>query len=146
MQRRSLIKSGLVSSAALATGALGSPEARAAAPSLRVVSFNVLAPIWAAPIWYPPELDPALLAREYRRQRIKAFLVSEAERTDVFCLQEVNEPEFAYFSAALSAFDGALAYNDPDFWSNWLVPEIPWEPKRNRHPRQEVGHFGSQLQ
>jgi endonuclease/exonuclease/phosphatase family metal-dependent hydrolase len=96
---------------------------------LPMVTFNVLAPVWAAPDWYPPEMDMSLLDAGYRRARITAFLASRAADTDVFCLQEVQESELPAFLAALgSGFTGAMSHNDRDWWSNWVVPEIPWAP------------------
>jgi endonuclease/exonuclease/phosphatase family metal-dependent hydrolase len=96
---------------------------------LSMVTFNVLAPVWAAPVWYPPEMDTSLLGAGYRRTRITDFLAARAGSTDVFCLQEVQESELPAFLAALGpAFVGAMSHNDPDWWSNWLVPEIPWAP------------------
>ena len=94
-----------------------------------MVTFNVLAPVWAAPDWYPPEMDMSLLDAGYRRARITAFLASRAADTDVFCLQEVQESELPAFLAALgSGFTGTMAHNDRDWWSNWVVPSIPWAP------------------
>jgi endonuclease/exonuclease/phosphatase family metal-dependent hydrolase len=117
---------------ALALAALPS-AAGATAPTresrVSVVSFNVLAPVWAAPQWYPAEMDTSLLDAGYRRERIAAFLASRAPTTDVFCLQEVQESELPAFLGALGGeFTGAMAHNDPAWWSNWLVPEIPWAP------------------
>jgi endonuclease/exonuclease/phosphatase family metal-dependent hydrolase len=98
-------------------------------PQLGMVTFNVLAPVWAAPDWYPPEMDMSLLDAADRRARITAFLASRAASTDVFCLQEVQESEFPAFLAAVgSGFAGAMSHNDRDWWSNWVVPEIPWAP------------------
>lgn len=100
-----------------------------AAPQLSVLSFNVLAPVWAAPRWYPDEMDPALLDTAYRRTRLAALLASRAATTDVVCLQEVQESELPVFLAALGdGFTGAMSHNDRDWWSDWLVPEIPWAP------------------
>jgi endonuclease/exonuclease/phosphatase family metal-dependent hydrolase len=124
-------------SLALATGLVALlaawPAAAAAAPpsseQLPMVTFNVLAPVWAAPDWYPPDMDMSLLDADDRRARITAFLSSRAADTDVFCLQEVQESEFPAFLAAVgSAFAGAMSHNDRDWWSNWVVPEIPWAP------------------
>jgi endonuclease/exonuclease/phosphatase family metal-dependent hydrolase len=99
------------------------------AETLRVVSFNVLAPIWAAPVWYPPDMDPALLERKFRRARITAFLGAARRNADVICLQEVQDDEFPYLMKALGAeFQGWMASNAPNYWSNWLVPELPWRP------------------
>ncbi len=128
MRRLSL---GLVMAlAALATGAAAAPAAPPASGArLPMVTFNVLAPVWAAPDWYPPEMDMSLLDADYRRARITSFLAARAPDTDVFCLQEVQESELPAFLAALgSGFAGAMAHNDRDWWSNWVVPEIPWAP------------------
>jgi hypothetical protein len=96
---------------------------------ISVVAFNVLAPVWAAPNWYPAEMDMSLLDTEFRRERIIRVLTNQAPATGVFCLQEVQQSELPYFLAALGpAFRGFMAHNDPDWWSNWLVPEIPWAP------------------
>jgi len=98
-------------------------------PQLGMVTFNVLAPVWAAPDWYPPDMDMSLLDAADRRARITAFLASRAASTDVFCLQEVQESEFPAFLAAVgSGFAGAMSHNDRDWWSDWVVPEIPWAP------------------
>ncbi len=103
---------------------------QAAAPvEVDIVSFNVLAPIWAAPDWYPEEMNPSLLATAPRRAALTAYLASVAPATEIVCLQEVAVSEFGHLAAALGPqFEGAMAFNDPDFWSNWVVPEIPWEP------------------
>jgi endonuclease/exonuclease/phosphatase family metal-dependent hydrolase len=117
--------------AALALAGTGATAGRAApsSPPLRVVTFNVLAPVWAAPVWYPEDMDMSLLDTEFRRARITAFLSSQAATTDVFCLQEVQESELPYFLAALgSRFTGFVSHNDRDWWSAWVVPEIPWAP------------------
>ncbi len=77
----------------------------------------------------PAGARPALLDAAARRARITAFLAARAASTDVFCLQEVQESELPAFLDALGGgFAGAMAHNDPDWWSNWLVPEIPWAP------------------
>ena len=101
----------------------------AAPPStLRVVAFNVLAPIWSSPVWYPEEMDTELLETGYRRARITAFLSRIATDTDIVCLQEVQDSEFPYFMDALGAhFRGSMAVNDPELWSNYLVG-TSWAP------------------
>jgi endonuclease/exonuclease/phosphatase family metal-dependent hydrolase len=109
-----------------ATAPAPPPPARDA--RLSMVTFNVLAPVWAAPDWYPPEMDMTLLDTAFRRERITAFLAERAADTDIFCLQEVQESELPAFLAALGGFAGAMAHNDRDWWSNWVVPEIPWAP------------------
>jgi endonuclease/exonuclease/phosphatase family metal-dependent hydrolase len=128
MRRISLaLATGLV--ALLAAWPAAAPAAPPSSAQLPMVTFNVLAPVWAAPDWYPPDMDMSLLDADDRRARITAFLSSRAADTDVFCLQEVQESEFPAFLAAVgSGFAGAMSHNDRDWWSNWVVPEIPWAP------------------
>lgn len=95
---------------------------------LRVVSFNVLAPLWASPVWYPADLDPALLDRAFRRARIQAFLASVRRDVDIVCLQEVEQAELPFLLSALgNDFEGGMAVNDEGFWSAWLAGN-PWAP------------------
>ena len=127
--KRALLLAACAGALALAASARGKPPAPAGAPTLRVVDFNVLAPVWASPVWYPEGMDPSLLDTVYRRALITSFLSSRAATTDVFCLQEVQESELPFFLAALGPrFVGAISHNDPDWWENWLVLEIPWAP------------------
>ena len=128
MRRLSL--AALAASALLATWPAAAPAPPPPSnPQLGMVTFNVLAPVWAAPDWYPPEMDMSLLDAAYRRARITSFLASRAADTDIFCLQEVQESEFPAFLAAVGGgFAGAMSHNDRDWWSNWVVPEIPWAP------------------
>ena len=97
--------------------------------SIDIVSFNVLAPIWAAPQWYPADMDAGLLDAEYRRARITAFLDAQAETADVVVLQEVQDSEFPFLAAALGArFEGVMSTNARDFWSNWVDEDLGWAP------------------
>jgi endonuclease/exonuclease/phosphatase family metal-dependent hydrolase len=113
---------------ALLIGAGAGADPAAPASTLRVVAFNVLAPIWSSPVWYPEEMDTELLETEYRRARITAFLSRIAGDTDIVCLQEVQDSEFPHFMAALGAhFRGSMAVNDPELWSNYLVG-TSWAP------------------
>jgi endonuclease/exonuclease/phosphatase family metal-dependent hydrolase len=113
---------------ALLIGAGAAADPTPPPATLRVVAFNVLAPIWSSPVWYPPGMDAALLETGFRRARITAFLSSVAISADVVCLQEVQDSEFPVFMAALGAdFEGAVAVNDPELWSNYLVG-TSWAP------------------
>jgi endonuclease/exonuclease/phosphatase family metal-dependent hydrolase len=108
------------------------PRAAQASPRMSVLTFNVLAPLWAAPRWYPERVDPALLDRTFRRGRITAFLRDAGRSRDIVCLQEVEAGEMRYYEQALGGgFAGAFAGHDPAYWSNWLVPELPWVPNGN---------------
>jgi endonuclease/exonuclease/phosphatase family metal-dependent hydrolase len=107
----------------------GAANAAPADPPVSVVTFNVLAPIWAAPRYYPSDLDAALLDQSTRRARISDFLAGAAPQADVVCLQEVQASEFPAFQAALGrAFDGRMSTNARDYWSSWLTPGLPWQP------------------
>ncbi len=127
MQRRALLAG---FAAALAAGAA---RAVARAPAaISVVTFNVLAPLWAAPKWYPDELDPSLLDADFRRARTIAFLQGLRGKVDVFCLQEVEQREYPAYLAALGPdFEGRFASHDPAYWASYLVPELPWVPNGN---------------
>jgi len=122
-RRRAL--TALVLSAAL-------PRAAQANQPISVLSFNVLAPLWAAPRWYPDSLDPALLDRAWRRERITAFLRSAGRTRGLICLQEVEAGEMPFYEQALGGgFVGSFASHDAAYWSNYLVPELPWVPNGN---------------
>jgi len=121
----------LFASLAMILPGAGTQAATPAEPEhqVQVLTFNVLAPIWAGAVWYPADMDVSLLDREYRRGRTQAFLHDVRDQLDVVCLQEVNQAELPYYVAALGPeFEGFMAFNDPAFWSDWLVPGIPWEP------------------
>ena len=121
----------LLSALVVALAIAATPTPAGATPDERidVVTFNVLAPVWAAPDWYPADMDPAVLDTRWRRERIVAFLRERAATADLVALQEVQGSEFPHFARALGAdFAGFLSSNDRDFWSNWLVEGIPWAP------------------
>src|SRR5262245_44358275 len=124
--RRLLVS--LLAALLLAAGVSPAKADKPDAAGLRVIAFNVLAPIWAAPKWYP-NLDPALLDTAFRRERIVAFLQEASRSADVVCLQEVQIDELPHFEAALGTeFSGKMAVNDAAYWSNWVVDALPWRP------------------
>lgn len=115
-----------------ATGGFVAASARTRAQGLAVLSFNVLAPLWAAPQWYPASLNPSVLDRAWRRGRIAAFLADAGPTHDLVCLQEVELQELPAYEQALGpAFVGAFASHDRSYWSSWLVPQLPWVPNGN---------------
>jgi endonuclease/exonuclease/phosphatase family metal-dependent hydrolase len=132
--RRSLTASTLVA-VGLTLGTSGTAASAGARPAtapdptlIDVVSFNVLAPIWAGPQWYPDDLDPAVLDADGRREAVVSYLRGVRDDADLVCLQEVQESEFGAYSAALgAAFEGAMADNDPNFWADWLT-DVAWQP------------------
>ena len=94
-----------------------------------VVSFNVLGPIWADASWYPEIDDHDLLSIEHRRPLLTAYLDSITPHTEIVCLQEVTDSEYQRLADALGdGYVGMMASNDEDYWSNWLIPPLEWEP------------------
>jgi len=94
---------------------------------IKVVSFNILAPCWASPSYYPSGSLP-LLNREFRRERIIAFLQQQASTTQIFALQETTEVELGYIKNAMkNQYDLYAAYHSPSYWSNWITVDPPWE-------------------
>ena len=101
----------------------------------------MLAAPWAAPVHYPKDLDPALLDRQDRIDRIVARVVatpmSGPDAVDVWCLQEVTAPELvalcealcraASATSATSAYTRLHAENGSEYWLNWLGEGVPWE-------------------
>ena len=61
---------GLAALAALPAAAPAPPPP--SNPQLGMVTFNVLAPVWAAPDWYPPDMDMSLLDAAHRANRVAA--------------------------------------------------------------------------
>ena len=95
--------------------------------TIQVVAFNILAPCWASPSYYPASSLP-LLNREFRRERIIAFLQQEADQTAIFALQETTETELVYINNALkNRFVMYAAYHSPNYWSNWITIDPPYE-------------------
>lgn len=108
--------------------ASAAPARAQSAGEVRVLTFNILAPCWASPSYYPVAVAP-WLDRYLRRQAIIGFLKSRADSVDVFALQETTPVELAAIADALGTKWAAFQANHrPDYWSNWIVPEIPWEP------------------
>lgn len=102
-------------------------QSAAEAASLKVFSFNVLAPPWANPDSYPDSSLP-YLDRAIRRQAIINTLHNIKGTTDVFCLQETTPVEFGYFASELKEFVGIQANHDPSYWSQYITVNPPWEP------------------
>lgn len=98
--------------------------------SIKVLTFNILAPCWANPEYYPLTVLP-YLNRTYRRDKIINFLQSQST-TDIFTLQEVTQEEFTYLKESFK--NEYLAYQSlhaPSYWSNWLRKNLAWEPNGN---------------
>ncbi len=97
------------------------------AATLKVVTFNILAPPWASLDGYPDSAAP-FIDRIYRRGVIINNLNQLKDSTDVISLQETTPVEFGYISAALKDFTGFQVTHDPEYWSNYITEDPPWEP------------------
>lgn len=100
-----------------------------AAP-IKIVSFNILAPPWAKPSSYPESSEP-YLDRELRRVSIIDVLNSLKGSSDVIALQEITPIEFGYIKSALKDFVAIQVNHDPDYWSQYITDNPPWEPNGN---------------
>ena len=100
------------------------------AATVKVVSFNVLAPPWADPSIYPASASQ-FLDRDDRRELIKATLSSLADSSDVICLQEITPIVFAEIAGALPGFTGFASLHHPSYWSQYITEDPPWEPNGN---------------
>ena len=121
----------LASQALLMTFAISG--AHAAPPvndTLKVVSFNILAPCWADPTLYPAGAG-VYLDRTYRQGKIINYLKSRST-ADIITLQEVNTPEFNAINNALKKnYVGFQSFHSPTYWSQWITVNPPWEPNGN---------------
>ena len=70
--------------------------------AINIASWNVLAAPWASPQHYPHDLDVALLERAGRNDRLAARLRDLGDRRDIWCFQEVTEPELTMLCSALN--------------------------------------------
>lgn len=119
---------------AVMTSVLGAVDVGAAGTEspdddVMVVSFNVLGPIWASSVWYPEIDEHSLLAIEARRPLIQEYLASATPAADVVCLQEVTATEYPHLAAALGpGYVGLRSSNAPEFWADWVIPPLVWEP------------------
>lgn len=115
--------------------------------ALTIASWNVLAAPWAAPEFYPQSLDPALLDRDARADRVADRML--AIDADVWCLQEVTPTDLARMlgRGVGNRYDHHHVGNGRDLWSNWSTPERPWEPNGTavlwRHDGLAADHRGS---
>lgn len=99
------------------------------ARNIQILTFNILANCWADPSWYLPTIiNPKIFDEDLRRFSIIRYLKKKAAKVDVIALQEVTDVDFALISDALPDFEGYIAHNDPSYWSDWILPHLPWVP------------------
>lgn len=102
-------------------------SAAAYSATLNVVSFNILAPPWAKPSSYPASSAP-YLNREVRRAAIINTLNQLKGNADVMCLEETTPVEIGYIAAVMKDFTVLQANHDPEYWSQYITENPPWEP------------------
>lgn len=94
---------------------------------MNIISFNILAPIYTHEIFYP-NINPELLKTNNRLKLILKFIKNNKNQVDLFCFQETTESIYPYLVSELgSDFTGFIAYNEPSYWSNWIIPPIKYE-------------------
>lgn len=97
---------------------------------LQLDSLNKLADIWAYPSAYlPTVINPHILAdSDLRKHALSEYLTKRNIKSDIIALQEVQITDIDFLNSVLTNFEGKMAQNSPDFWSNWINPEIGWQP------------------
>ena len=99
---------------------------------LRILSFNILAPIFASPQWYPENINKKYLKEDHRLPKILNFINTQKDKIDIFCFQEVTCKEFIKIEELLSEnFVGDMAYNDKDYWNTSIVKPLKYKPHGN---------------
>lgn len=98
--------------------------------SIKVVSFNILAPPWASPACYPEASEPHL-PRELRREPIIGILDRFKDSADIICLQEVTPIEYGHLQNFLEEFIGFQANHACGHWEHYITSDLPWEPNGN---------------
>jgi endonuclease/exonuclease/phosphatase family metal-dependent hydrolase len=98
--------------------------------TLQLDTFNKLADIWAYPAAYlPTVLNPLILSNsDLRKYAVGEYLAKRNNKSDVIALQEVQDTDMDFIKDVLSNFEGIMAQNSPEYWSNWINPEIGWHP------------------
>lgn len=96
--------------------------------TLKIVSFNILAPCWADPNIYPQESLP-FLNRISRRDTIINFLLSTS--ADIIALQEVTLIEFGFIKDKLDLYQGFQSFHSPSHWSKYITSNPPYEQNGN---------------
>lgn len=98
--------------------------------SIRILTFNILAPHYADPKYYPLSSE-YYLDTNYRRRYIIEFLRKFKDSYDILSLQEVTDDtpgdnnsiasgEFKYINNELSnEFIGKFFPHDKDYWDHW---------------------------
>ena len=98
---------------------------------MKIITFNLLAPIYAQPIWYPIDLNAELLKTENRIPILINYINTLKNDADIFCFQEVQESIFAILEKQLDGFVGYNNYHDPKYWANWIIPPVEYTPNGN---------------
>jgi len=95
--------------------------------TIKLVTYNVLAPCWAQPSYYPTS-SAQYLDKVTRRVSIINVLKDLAKTNDVIALQETQEDEIVFFKETLSkeGFSGFNVNHKDDYWSKYIVADPPF--------------------
>nr|QKF94896.1 endonuclease/exonuclease/phosphatase superfamily [Fadolivirus 2] len=99
---------------------------------LKVLSFNILANVFAHLKAYPQGVNEDLLDLRSRRCRILDVIQDHKQTADIICLQEVGESEFRYYHDYLYLnFTGFIALNSDRYKLDNIVDRSVFEPHGN---------------
>ena len=92
--------------------------------TIRLCTFNILAPCWASPTHYP-ESTLSLLDINKRRPKILETINNLAKGCDLFALQETQEDEIHYYNKLLCGlgFQGFHTNHDDGYWEKSITPD-----------------------
>jgi mRNA deadenylase 3'-5' endonuclease subunit Ccr4 len=87
---------------------------------LRVVTFNILASIYAHPDYYPDEAHDAL-SLSNRQEKILNYLSQLKDNCEVIALQEVTSEFLQHVTKVLNPdFIGIFYPHDEEYWNEWI--------------------------
>jgi mRNA deadenylase 3'-5' endonuclease subunit Ccr4 len=99
---------------------------------MKILSFNILAPIFASDEWFPDEINKKYLNDNRRLRKIIKFIVSKKDDTHIMCFQEVTCREFNALKEVLSHdFEGCIAFHDKEYWKDSIVKPFQYRPHGN---------------
>ena len=110
--------------------------------TLKICTFNILAPVWAQPIYYP-DSSHSKLSWSYRLPIIETFLNIIKDSCSIICLQEVTDDYTEIIDGVIynrvgtyndlknifgNSWHAIFVANDINYWNNWYAndPTSPY--------------------
>ena len=103
--------------------------------TVKIASFNILAPCWANPKYYclSGRESPLLFPSEDRIARTLQYIDKNIPNADIFCFEEVDStvlPQLRAHCEALGFFF-FTAFHDLAYWADWTHAFSPLVPNGN---------------